>query len=228
MELLHPTKGFRYRGFIEVKVGEGEAQRTFGVHETLIINRSLFFKKAISGSWREAEDREVALPDDEPEVFALYIHYLYTGTLAAKPDPIPPQYRGGLEYLRLTKLYVLAEKLQDITQLKNSIIKNILDISKAIREDRGHHCPGQPCISVVYNGTPEGSPARRLLVDFWTYRAQGDWIAKSNSPLPEDFVHDLCANALNNRYTRGDQTLCNDAFAKYMVEEDKSTRVCST
>ncbi|KAF2024703.1 hypothetical protein EK21DRAFT_117548 [Setomelanomma holmii] len=58
-----------YKGFIQVSVSTAAHQQTFDVHESLITTRSPFFKKAMTGNWKEAQERVVKLPDDEPVIF---------------------------------------------------------------------------------------------------------------------------------------------------------------
>lgn len=53
----------------------------------LLVARSDFFKKALSGEWKEATERVVNLPEEKPWIFAIYTHVLYTGTVATKPAP---------------------------------------------------------------------------------------------------------------------------------------------
>jgi len=60
-----------------VLVGPESSVKEFSVHEDLICPRSMFFKKAMSGTWKESEERKVELPEDELEVFALYLKLIY-------------------------------------------------------------------------------------------------------------------------------------------------------
>ncbi len=59
---------------ITVKVGSGDKAYVFGVHENLICEPSSFFRAALNGTWKELVDQIVDLPDDDPEVFELYIN----------------------------------------------------------------------------------------------------------------------------------------------------------
>ena len=62
---------------IHVLVGEPDASmQEFFVHQSLISARSEFFAKALRGDWKEAQEREVPLPDDEAETFRLYLQFL--------------------------------------------------------------------------------------------------------------------------------------------------------
>lgn len=66
---------------VRVLVGtEKPCAREFFAHEALICQRSRFFANAMNGSWIESDERKVPLPEDEPDVFALYLKVLYVHT----------------------------------------------------------------------------------------------------------------------------------------------------
>jgi hypothetical protein len=67
----------------------------------------------ISGNWTEREQRLVKPPEHDPEIFTLYINFVYTNRIARTPSTVLPRERKeiGVEYLLLFKLYFLAEKL---------------------------------------------------------------------------------------------------------------------
>jgi hypothetical protein len=84
------------------------------VHEALFTSRSEFLQRATSRDNQETDVRMLAvtLPDDDPNTFHLYLNLVYANQLVTK---------GTKQWLKLCQLYVLAEKLQDITS-KNRII----------------------------------------------------------------------------------------------------------
>ncbi|KAL4904482.1 hypothetical protein BDW74DRAFT_179056 [Aspergillus multicolor] len=57
------------------------------IHEDLLRLSSKLFDKALSGPWRESNERTIELPGDDPDVFAMYVHWLYSGTtITANPS----------------------------------------------------------------------------------------------------------------------------------------------
>lgn len=101
---------------------------------------------------------------------------LYTGKVRNDPD-----YRT---FLPLSHLYVLAEKLLDVTA-KNSVLDTMLLSSRTGNK----MYPGLDSVRAIYEGTPGPCPARKLMVDFYAYRGcpqkMGEWIK-----IP-DFADDL-------------------------------------
>ena len=55
--------------------------------------RSQFFRAALNGKWKEGEENAVALPEDDPKIFSMYLELVYTGKIACK--------EGGVTILEL-------------------------------------------------------------------------------------------------------------------------------
>jgi hypothetical protein len=194
-----------YQGFVQVAVGKEQHLQVFDVHEYLITARSPFFRKVMSGNWQEAKDRLVKLPEDDPAIFQLYVHLLYTNMLAVIPNPGLAKDDSMEEVSRLAKLYVLAEKLQDI-ETKDLVVEAMLLGSREIRKDGQCYAPGPEAVGAIYAGTMPGSPMRRLYVDIYTYRANSIWLSKNSGDWPSEFVHELALELLDKRKTSADPT----------------------
>src|SRR6186713_1849503 len=67
--------------------------------------------------------------------------------------------------------------------------------------------PLKDVINVIYKGTPEQSPARRLLVDFWCWTSNPKWNTSKNitKSLPLEFVDDLVVAMVKNKSKLGDK-----------------------
>jgi hypothetical protein len=91
-------------------VGQEDAQEWFIVHRALLMARSKFFKKALSGDWNEAKKGIVELPTDDPIIFAIYTHAIYTSGLAILPDPLPAGYTGLEEFDSLCLICIVFRK----------------------------------------------------------------------------------------------------------------------
>ncbi|KAL9006407.1 MAG: hypothetical protein Q9188_000812 [Gyalolechia gomerana] len=66
-----------YQSAVTVKVGSEGAQRSFIVHTELLNYRSSFFKAATTGNWDEAKTGIINLPADDPQVFEIFLDWLY-------------------------------------------------------------------------------------------------------------------------------------------------------
>lgn len=107
------------------------------------------------------------------------------------------------EYVNLSKLYVLAEMLMD-EDTKNVVLAAILDKSKEVSVNGTlsytYYLDGTS-IQIIYDRTPEGSPARRLLVDLYTTFGDETFKLAEFPDLPKDFFFDLAVNLMAKRPT---------------------------
>ena len=157
------------------------------------------------------------LPEDNPDIISLYLHFLYTGELAVLPWPEPEGYKGHEERLNLSHLFVLAEKLQD-TAAKNEIVKAMAESSGILREDECYWYPNLGAIEIIYSGTTESSPIRKLMVDMYVHNLRSSW--KSHG-APAEFPEDVTVELLKHRETCRPDTTRGRYNVEAYLEENK-------
>jgi len=151
-----------------VRVGKGASVADFVIHEKMIRRSSEFSNKALSGSWREAQDQVVHLPEYWATDFDIYHRWLLEGRLYSQtPDPSGPMVALMSELLVLQPLSDLGHFLQD-TDFLDTISDAILQCAKELKAMYG-------CIPINYGSdffkfTPESSRIRVLVADLvvWT------------------------------------------------------------
>lgn len=72
----------------------GPEAETFYVHKD-ILTKSEFFRNALDGRFREADEQAVDLPEEDPALFSFVVAYLYEG----KFSPIKPAVDALGEFL---------------------------------------------------------------------------------------------------------------------------------
>ena len=166
-------------------VGQQPRQKEFVVHKSFI-SRSEFFRRALNGNWAESDDRTINLLEDDPNVFAQYLHFIYTNKFPTKENgaTVPEMARG--EYVDLAKIYVLAERLQD-TPTKNAVMKRIFTKSMKAEADGKTYVPSGKVVRIIYEGTPKGNPIRSLVVDAWTTVTTPD-LNREFDDIPKEFL----------------------------------------
>lgn len=73
----------------------GPEAETFYVHKD-ILTKSEFFRNALDGRFREADEQAVDLPEEDPALFSFVVAYLYEG----KFSPIKPAADALGEFLQ--------------------------------------------------------------------------------------------------------------------------------
>ncbi|KAF2802713.1 uncharacterized protein BDZ99DRAFT_428117 [Mytilinidion resinicola] len=173
-----------------LKVLVGPKEVPFFVHEGPVRVSSKFFDNAMKGPWTEAAERCVRLRDDEPDVFSIYHDWLYTRMLSTAHDVGGVE--GNQEYIDLCKAYCLGESLMD-DNFKNAAIDAIIHKNLTPASDRQRWYPVGMAIRHAYDGTPPGSPLRKLLVDFYSKHARVSWFSDytSKDEMPKDFLYEV-------------------------------------
>ena len=70
---------FLYRTIVRIYVGPEE--KVFDLHKELLCSKSKFFRAAFEGSFREAGEEAMKLPEQNVETFQYFVHWLYSGKL---------------------------------------------------------------------------------------------------------------------------------------------------
>ncbi|KAF2827202.1 hypothetical protein CC86DRAFT_263989, partial [Ophiobolus disseminans] len=112
---------------------------------------STFFQNTLKPEWASMrEGKPIDLKEEHLSTFEAYVQWLYTHQVATTFDTT-----------KWAEAYVLGEKLMD-AEYQDTILEKIM---RGCEEKRNF--PGEPQLAIIYNGTPMGSPARKLLVDFY-------------------------------------------------------------
>jgi BTB/POZ domain len=176
----------------------GDQHEIFGIHERLIRASSPFFDKAMSDKWQESLQRSIQLPDDEPKIFQLYVHWLYYDTFPVFSDE--PGSSGNAEYLELIKAYILSDKLLD-SRFQNAVIDAIIEKSVSKARDGSYWFPVGEAIDYAYSNTNESAPIRKLLVDLYVRHGCGSWLHDwgESASVPQPFLFELASKLLDRR-----------------------------
>ena len=164
----------------------GTEQVKFVLHPQIICDRSKFFAAASSERWKGPEE-PIRLPEDSPETFNAYLKCIYQGQLpenmneqcapAACDDDNEKALQG------MVQMYHLSDKLGD---LKTANI--VID---ALRKYclQAKIVPPSTIVRLVYTSTPNNSPLRRLMCDYYVHLGH-EFLLKDDShdKLPKDFL----------------------------------------
>lgn len=168
--------------------GEGD---TFYVHESILCASSEYFRTITRLQWTDLESKPIILNTENPSVFKSYFQWLYTQKVMYGAS----DFTKTEKWIHLANSYVLGEKLID-RRYQNAVLDTIL--SYCI--ERGTF-PSNVVVRIIYRGTPPSSPARRLLVDFWTWEATLVWsgLGRLIEATCSEFVEDLISALILRR-----------------------------
>jgi hypothetical protein len=167
----------------EVIVGYQPHQEIFTVPRDLLMRRSDLFKTVLSPRWswftRHSSLKPVDL-SEYPDTFASYLDCALQDSVVPKP-----RMEGGVQrYDPLIELYTLAEHLLDFTTADLVIDKIISSVHEKLL------LPGLQDIKLIYATTVEGSPLRRLMVDYCVFSETGG-LSGPKENYPHEYLGDL-------------------------------------
>lgn len=113
----------------------GPENKAFIVNEDLLCDRLKFFKVAFQGAFKEGQTKSMTLPDDEREIFSIFVDWLYGLPLRCEhPQTHVPGDEAAGEWsmtwhndfdhqheLHWCKIFVLGDKLDAIGLTKTAI-----------------------------------------------------------------------------------------------------------
>ncbi|PSN66888.1 hypothetical protein BS50DRAFT_634349 [Corynespora cassiicola Philippines] len=175
---LKPLSPTEYGSMVTIIVGKDSEQRTFHVHEGLLKHHSAYFRAALKNEWEEGVTRTIKLPDDEPNIFAIYFSWLMIGKLYLDLD------ENGLIPLSswtLCKAFVFGDTRGSL-EFCNACIDCLC---QKISQKRYIHMPK---IKWIYSNTLPGSSLRKLMIHVPI--ANSTWDMRRFN-LPAEFLLDL-------------------------------------
>jgi hypothetical protein len=137
----------------------GPEHTPYYLHRDFLMHHSGYFKKALAGPWKEAEERVVTLSDVDVEPFDVLVHFLYTSSIpkdTAEWVKISKAKRWKIEVIEL-KVLVLADRFL-MPELLQAVNNDLV-------ASRMKHAPYYELVIYAWENLPQGSPILRLLVD---------------------------------------------------------------
>ncbi|KAL9095494.1 MAG: hypothetical protein Q9165_002365 [Trypethelium subeluteriae] len=216
------SAAFKYFDSDPITVLVGLKAQKFIIHENALRSKSPFFEAALSKPWAEARERRVTLPEDDPEVFKLYVQWLYTDRIHCSTPP--GNNSKGWDFIHemdlIIKAYCLGEKLQDVA-FKDSLIDSFIAL-RSLEKDMW--LPHLPITKFLWENTPKGSSMRRLVVDYyvWLHAADATQVKQSDClEFLQDFVAGLLQHRGNPIFERA--PFCKESTCAY---HEHGTKAC--
>jgi hypothetical protein len=169
-----------------------KASKDFVVHEGSIAPGSEFVRLALRGDWKEVKERIIPLPEDDPEVFAVYQQWLYHGRICTSTTDFEP---GTMdEYELLGHAYILGDKFVDVG-FKDCVTDAILE--KLLKQTHF----SLRLTDEVFDNTLSHSPLRRLWMDIYYWTGCADWLDEDTvgQPINLDFMAEFSRFQMRQR-----------------------------
>lgn len=149
-----------------VQVEVGPEERKFTLHKGLLCAFSSYFKAALEGGFKEAEEQVIRLPEDDVKVFERFQLWIYTGTFIEAGET-----EKDMDDDLIIGLYLSAEA-RGIPQLQNLAIDCYINNFDALGEVQTR------VFRRIYENTLPSSPLRRLITDLTVISGGPSWFSE--------------------------------------------------
>ncbi|UPX17197.1 uncharacterized protein EKO05_0007566 [Ascochyta rabiei] len=161
--------------------------KVYKVYKALLVKHSEYFKKALMGPWKEAEDRVVRIEDVESYTFDVFVDWLHTKRLPELDQHWRPE-DDGPDGRQTTMAYVQAYVFGDRFQAQG--FKH--DMSQKLFDGFIQHVPFYDTIIYAYAHLPEEDDLLQLLVKVqcahWESEIGEGQEIDERKRLPTDFL----------------------------------------
>lgn len=171
-------------------MGPTTKSEDFTVHTDPLKDSSDFFRAALDGDWLERSEGKIDLPDDDPSIFQIFIHWMYAKEIDLEQGPKEPRPWRDIPTSDLTASDVLIDCF--ILDDKRGAVRFRNDVIDALiaAKSESHSLPDLIAISYAFENTPLISPLRTLLEDIWTWDAENYEISRLDPhSLPSAFLY---------------------------------------
>ena len=185
-----------------VKFEVGPSKVLFHVHRGIITRQSKVLaaafhtKKDGTEGFKEATELTMNLPEEDPDNFRLFVHWVYTGRCSSVTGMSQEEAEESTLGERLVKLYVFGDKY-DIPKLRVVVFKELIEVMSKGR------LPSFEVPFCAYRLTTTESPLRKLCAVAYGSAFGPTWLARGHlatiSKCPEFTVDFL--GVVGNRVT---------------------------
>ncbi|KAF2276943.1 uncharacterized protein EI97DRAFT_466515 [Westerdykella ornata] len=194
-----------YGPIVSVTVGKAEMQ--FHIHRGLLTYYSSYFKATLSQNWKEGKENAIKLPDDNPEAFKVFFHWVDTGCLYGA---LGPNGKIPLGYQLICETYVFADA-RIIPQLCNACIDALW---QTICQEWTFPTPQ---LQYIYDNTTSQSNLRKFIVYDAAKTFKWENLDSDRQKYPQDFLADVILKLYGTKSAPGG--MGRGAFSK-------ETRLC--
>lgn len=153
----------------------GPDEQNMVAHSSQLTRDSKFFAAALDKQWKEGQTRTIKLPEENTSTMAHYLAFLYSDKLSTEDIIFVPGEQIKQCYCLLAHLYVSGERFLN-RHIQVAVLKEIHRLTLSADPKRNCWYPTGEEVNIIYRGTPEGSPARRLFVDLHVNMGAEEWM----------------------------------------------------
>ena len=99
----------------------GAKEHELLVHQNLLSENSPYFVALAKKEWKEGREHRVPLPDDDPALTRLYVHWLYRRSVLSRPNAEEVEHTDD----ELRDAYVFVKMIQD-EHFRDAVLDSVI------------------------------------------------------------------------------------------------------
>lgn len=169
----------------------GPNQDKFTIHEELLTVHSPYFRAALTGGFKEAQDKIVTLKEDRGGIFEFFVHWLYYLRFPTEDDATElyaawtADNDCNLKTDNLIQLYVFCDKYN----VPEQNTKTMTQIFNHVEQEKGEALPPAYMIHFAFNNLMDNVLLCNYLVHAYYYWAHDSlWKDFESTDWPPCFI----------------------------------------
>ncbi|KAF5615979.1 kelch 8 [Fusarium sp. NRRL 25303] len=165
----------------------------FTVHSLVLFCHSDYFKRQLTGPWKESKDKIIEIADFDKDVVEAMLRFVYSFNYFIPPNTSPLIFHA--------KVYQIGDKY-GIETLKNQSLNNFKRVVEGSEVTTEYASDLAGAITTVYTTTPPGDRGLRDIVmnrSYWKlHQLMGEESFKESLSMNGDFSADLVSYTYKN------------------------------
>jgi hypothetical protein len=169
-------------GFVVLEVGP--QKQHYHLHKALLVHHSDYFRSAMNGSWKEAEDELISLKDVETIAVEIFIHWLYTQQILNTMEVEEMQHEPTDDDPAITgytKAFVFGARFL-VPRFRHAVHNRIVDTLLGENGDAPRNPTFFTATKYALENLPSNHNILKLLLDmhcrYWNVSRQGECLDK--------------------------------------------------
>lgn len=172
-----------------VMLGKDPATKMFTIHEPLLTTSSAYFQRALQTTFKEGQDCQVDLREEDPLVFGLLNEYLYKTVIKSSTETL--DFKSPL--VCFGELWLLAHYLQMPKLVNYSMWRILLWMDEAHKAAFASSTLTPPSLDIediydLYDKAPMDSKLRKFLVNLLVWSG---WNLKLGDEAPHLMIREM-------------------------------------
>jgi hypothetical protein len=224
--MLISSANFTHALTIVINPDQNARSVMFTAPETLLKEKSEYFKAHCRSEWEDASLRILLIPQVDVSAFKAYLHWIYKEEVSISSqhllDGVPrimPEVQPVFD--DLIQLWLLADRFAD-ARLQQFITNAMIEVARSVNQANPDWTEGitPDMIVFIWSNTTPGRALRRLVIDFYADEVDAENLKRVMGELHPEFVMDLMLKSLRIKHDENHKNYFSRSICHYHEHDE--------